>query len=97
MRNYKTAPRRVEDPDRKLRMERKRDFNASRHERRKAHLKKTGGDRVYANLSRFHPDYGMTPQQHEEQKALRKAGKVKFDDKKGLAKRRGALARAYGL
>lgn len=98
MRNYHTAPRRHEDPEaRKARMERKRDFNGARHEQRKLYLAKTGQGRTYANLSRFHPDYGMTPAQHEEQKALRAAGKVKFIPKAGLSKKRGALAKAYGL
>lgn len=33
---------------------------------------------IRANLSRFHPDSGMTPAEHEERKAKRAAGKVKF-------------------
>lgn len=58
---------------------------------------KTGNRRAdgqpLANLSRYHPDYGMTPQEHEAKKALRLAGKVKFVPKeqaktKGKKRRR---------
>lgn len=34
-----------------------------------------------ANLSRFHPDYGLSPQEHEIKKARRAAGKERFIDK----------------
>lgn len=40
--------------------------------------------RVFANLSRYHPDYGMTPAEHFEQKKQRAAGKVKFVSKDAL-------------
>jgi hypothetical protein len=33
---------------------------------------------VMANLSRNHPDWGKTPAEHEERKALRAAGKLPF-------------------
>lgn len=36
---------------------------------------------VRANLSRFHPDYGMSQREHAERKALRAAGKIKFEAK----------------
>jgi hypothetical protein len=36
---------------------------------------------VRANLSRFHPDYGKSPKEHEERKAKRAAGKLKFISK----------------
>lgn len=81
----------------RAKMERKKDFNAARHEHRKDYLKRTGNNRVIASLSKWHPDYGMTVAQHEEQKALRAAGKVKFVPKSELRQRRGALGRAYGL
>lgn len=91
MQELKMAEKRAE------RLEKKRGYNAERHDRRKAYLKQTGNDRMLANISRFHPDYGMTVAQHEAQKELRKAGKVPFVDKAGLAVRRGALAKGYGL
>ena len=31
---------------------------------------------VTANLSRRHPDYGLSPKQHAENKALRQEGKL---------------------
>lgn len=34
--------------------------------------------RITANLSRFHPDYGKSPAEHEKLKADRAAGKAKF-------------------
>lgn len=39
---------------------------------------------IMANLSRFHPDKGMTTQEHEAQKAKRAAGKVKFIPKEEI-------------
>lgn len=50
-----------------------------------------GAPVILANLSRFHPDYGMTPQAHEANKRDREAGKVKFVDKDALRVRRSAL------
>ncbi len=47
--------------------------------------------KVRANLSRFHPDYGMSPQEHSERKALRAAGKVKFVPKEELRNAAGRL------
>jgi uncharacterized protein YfiM (DUF2279 family) len=44
-----------------------------------------------ANLSIYHPDYGMTVAQHEDMKAKRKAGEVKFVSKESLRQRRGTL------
>lgn len=38
--------------------------------------------RVRANLSRWHPDYGATPAEHEKRKALRAAGKLPFVEKR---------------
>lgn len=34
-----------------------------------------------ANLSRYHPDFGMTPAQHEQAKAERARGDRKHEDK----------------
>lgn len=56
-----------------------------------------GRPMILANLSSWHPDYGMTPAQHAEEKAKRAAGKVKFIDKAALKARRLGLARSYGL
>lgn len=44
-----------------------------------------------ANLSKFHPDFGMTPAQHEQAKAERAAGKRPHQDKARLRK----LGRAF--
>lgn len=40
------------------------------------------GRNIRANLSRRHPDYGLTPAEHEKRKALRAAGKLPFREKK---------------
>lgn len=38
------------------------------------------GERIpHANLSRFHPDFGLTQREHEVNKAKRAAGKLPFD------------------
>lgn len=50
-----------------------------------------------ANLSRWHPDYGMTPLAHAEQKARRRVGEVPFLPKADLRKRRGGLLASFGL
>lgn len=54
-------------------------------------------DRAYANLSWKHPDYGCTPAEHEARKQLRAEGKLPFVDKEELARKRGGMAKAYGL
>lgn len=41
--------------------------------------RKTGARIPHANLSRFHPDFGMTMPEHEAAKAKRLAGKLPFD------------------
>jgi hypothetical protein len=38
--------------------------------------------RVTANLSRHHPDFGLSPAKHNERKALRAAGKLPFVEKR---------------
>lgn len=47
--------------------------------------RRTGQRIAHANLSLFHPDYGLTPAEHEANKAKRAAGKMAFDP---IAKRR---------
>lgn len=47
--------------------------------------RRTGRRIAHANLSRFHPDFGLTPAEHEANKAKRAAGKLPFDP---VAKRR---------
>lgn len=41
--------------------------------------RKTGKRVPYANLSRFHPDFGLTMREHEANKAKRAAGKLRFE------------------
>jgi hypothetical protein len=52
---------------------------------------------ILANLSQYHPDYGMTPAQHEAAKAERLAGDRPFQDKAVLRQRRRGLAGRLGL
>jgi hypothetical protein len=59
--------------------------------------RKSGRKKPLANLSQYHPDYGMTPAEHEERKKLRAAGKVDFVSKEQLRARRQGLARRMGL
>lgn len=40
---------------------------------------RTGKRIAHANLSRFHPDFGLTPAEHAANKAKRIAGKLKHD------------------
>jgi hypothetical protein len=47
--------------------------------------------RIFANLSRYHPDFGQTPQEHAETKVKRAAGKVSFVPKADLRARREKL------
>jgi len=42
---------------------------------------------IRANLSKYHPDAGMTPKEHEESKALRAKGKKKFIPKEEIKKK----------
>lgn len=41
--------------------------------------RKTRARIPHANLSRFHPDFGMTMKEHEAAKAKRAAGKLPFE------------------
>ena len=41
--------------------------------------RKTGRRIPHANLSRYHPDFGLTQQEHEVNKAKRAAGKMAFE------------------
>lgn len=41
--------------------------------------RKTGARILHANLSRFHPDFGLTMREHEANKAKRAAGKLPFE------------------
>lgn len=59
--------------------------------------RRTGREVILANVSRYHPDWGMTPAQHAEAKAKRAAGQLKFVPKEALRARRGGLAKRMGL
>ena len=50
--------------------------------------RRTGKEVVLANLSRWHPDYGMTPAQHDAAKEERASGKRKFVSKEDTRRRR---------
>lgn len=41
--------------------------------------RRTGKRVPYANLSRFHPDFGLTMREHEVNKTKRAAGKLRFE------------------
>jgi hypothetical protein len=51
-----------------------------------------GGARIFANLSRYHPDYGLTTQEHAARKAARAAGTERFIDKEQLRAHRKPMA-----
>jgi hypothetical protein len=59
--------------------------------------RKTGREVILANLSRFHPDWGMSPEQHEKSKAERASGKKAFTPKDQLRTHRLGLAKGVGL
>lgn len=58
---------------------------------------KTGREVILANVSRYHPDWGMSPAEHDAAKAKRAAGKLPFTPKAELRQRRGGLAKRMGL
>jgi hypothetical protein len=53
--------------------------------------RRTGQLVSLANLSAYHPDFGMHPAQHAEQKVKRAAGKVDFIPKADLRAKRSGL------
>lgn len=59
--------------------------------------RKTGRQVVMANVSKYHPDWGMTPAQHAVAKAERAAGKRPFVKKSKLRDTRNKLARSMGV
>lgn len=54
---------------------------------------KTGRRTPHANLSRFHPDFGCTPAEHERRKAARLAGKLAFEPIE-TRRRKGVMTKA---
>lgn len=50
-----------------------------------------GREVILANLSAFHPDYGMSPEEHAAQKIKRAAGSVAFIPKAQLRAHRSKL------
>jgi hypothetical protein len=55
------------------------------------HFRHGRQQRTFANLSRYHPDFGQTPQEHADTKAKREAGHVPFTPKADLRARRERL------
>lgn len=52
--------------------------------------------KIFANLSAYHPDFGMSPEQHALQKEKRAAGEVDFVPKAQLRARRSGLLGGMG-